>query len=151
MTTRSILMQHVEAVFQAHWQYVFGAKGKILSKSDIRELQRQYGKNNVWDSDVNKAGQICCDCSGLISNITGIVRNTDGYYNSALEKKSINERTKDMRGWGVWRKGHIGVYDGGDGYYAMDGSKYNAVHKLLKDAPHPFTHIIKLCDIDYEH
>ena len=144
-------MQHVEAVFQAQWQYVYGAKGKILSKDDIIALQRRWGKNNVLDSDLKKANQICCDCSGLISNITGIERNANGYFDSALERKDISERTGDMRGWGVWRNGHIGVYDGGNGYYAMDGSKYNAVHKLLQNAPKPFTHIIKLCDIDYDH
>ena len=143
-------MEHVEAVFQAGWQYVFGAKGKILNKNDIKALQKRWGKNNVWDSDVNKAGQICCDCSGLISNITRIERNSQGYFDSSTERLNINERTRDMRGWGVWRPGHIGVYDGGDGYYAMDGSRDNAVHKLLKDASKPFTHIIKLCDIDYE-
>lgn len=49
-------MQHVETVFQARWQYVFGEKGKILSQNDIKALQNQYGKNNVWDSDINKAG-----------------------------------------------------------------------------------------------
>ena len=49
-------MQHVEAVFQARWQYVFGEKGKILSQNNIKALQNQYGKNNVWDSDINKAG-----------------------------------------------------------------------------------------------
>ena len=66
-----------------------------------------------------------------------------------LKKKKISERTSDMKGWGVWRKGHIGVYDGNDKYYAMDGSEHNAVHKSLQNAPKPFTHIIKLCDIDY--
>ena len=146
-TPLSDLMQHCEAVVQAKWQYVYGAKGKQLNKNDILNLQKRYGKKNVWNSDLNKAGQICCDCSGLISSITGTERNTDGYYNSALEKKPISERKNDMRGWGVWRNGHIGIYDGNDGYYAMDGSNANAVHNNLSQ--NSFTHIIKLCDIDY--
>ena len=45
-----------------------------------------------------------------------------------------------MRGWGVWRKGHIGVYDGNNGYFAMDGSKRNAYHGNLSE--NSFTHII---------
>ena len=46
MTTLSSLMQHCEAVVQAKWQYVFGGKGKILTRDDILNLQKRYGKNN---------------------------------------------------------------------------------------------------------
>lgn len=147
MTTLTDLMDHCEAVVRANWQYVFGAKGTILSRDDIKALQRRYGKGNVWDSDLNKAGQICCDCSGLISNMTRIERNSNGYFSSATEKLPISQRKPYMRGWGVWRKNHIGIYDGNDGYYAMDGSRANAVHRNLRD--NSFTHIIKLCDVDY--
>ena len=149
MATRSNLMQHVENAIQSNWQYVFGAKGRVLSKNEIIALQRKWGKKNVWDSDINKAGKICCDCSGLISSFTGKEKNADTYRTTALEVKPINQRNSNMRGWGVWRSGHIGVYDGANGYYAMDGSKYNAVHKPLDKAPSSFTHIIKLCDINY--
>ena len=147
MTTLTDLMEHCEAVVKAQWQYIYGAKGTILSKEDIIKLQEEYGKDYVWDSDLNKAGQICCDCSGLISSKTKILRNSQGYFNSSLERKSIDERKPSMRGWGVWRKGHIGIYDGENGYYAMDGSKNNAAHSPL--SANNFTHIIKLCDIDY--
>ena len=147
MTTLTDLMEHCEAVVKAQWQYIYGAKGTILSKEDIMKLQEEYGKDYVWDSDLNKAGQICCDCSGLISSKTKILRNSQGYFNSALERKSIDERNPSMKGWGVWRKGHIGIYDGENGYYAMDGSKNNAAHSPL--SANNFTHIIKLCDIDY--
>ena len=54
-----------------------------------------------------------------------------------------------MKGWGVWKKNHIGIYDGNDGYYAMDGSDRNIVHNNLED--NSFTHIIKLCDINYDY
>ena len=137
MTTLTDLMDHCEAVVRANWQYVFGAKGTILSRDDIKALQRRYGKGNVWDSDLNKAGQICCDCSGLISNMTRIERNSNGYFSSATEKLPISQRKPYMRGWGVWRKNHIGIYDGNDGYYAMDGSRANAVHRNLRDNSHP--------------
>ena len=147
MKTLTDLMNHCEKVVKANWQYVFGAKGTELSREQILDLQKQYGKDLVWDSDVNKAGKICCDCSGLISSLTNILRNSYGYYDTALEIKDISERQNNMKGWGVWRKGHIGIYDGNDGYYAMDGSKANAVHKNLN--ANNFTHIIKLCDIDY--
>ena len=145
----SALINHCEKALKEEWQYVFGAKGKVLTTKEIEEKQKQWGKNRVYDSDVkNKGGKICCDCSGLISSLTGKERNTQGYYDTAIEKKDINERKPSMKGWGVWKKGHIGVYDGNDGYYAMDSSARNMVHNNLNQ--NSFTHIIKLCDIKYD-
>ena len=141
------LIDHCEKALKENWQYVYGAKGQVLNEQQIRNLQKIYGKKNVYDSDLNKAGKICCDCSGLISSLTGKERNSGGYKDSATESKLIAERTKDMKGWGVWKNGHIGVYDGNDGYYAMDGSNRNMVHNNLNK--NSFTHIIKLRDIDY--
>ena len=141
------LMKHVGDTIKCDWKYVYGAKGKILSREQIRDLQNKYGKSNVWDSDLDKAGKICSDCSGLISSLTRKHRSSQEYFNTALERYDIDERTPSMRGWGVWRKGHIGIYDGNDGYYAMDGSKRNAYHGNLSE--NSFTHIIKLCDINY--
>ena len=145
----SDLIEHFEKALKENWQYVFGAKGTVLTKEEIKQKQNRWGKNNVYESDIeNKGGKICCDCSGLISSLTGKERNSQGYYDTAIEKKSINERTPSMKGWGVWKKGHIGVYDGNDGYYAMDNSDKNMVHNNLNQ--NSFTHIIKLCDIKYD-
>ena len=148
MKNKSQLIQHCEKALQEKWQYVFGAKGSVLSKEQIKEKQERWGKNCVYDEDFSKAGKICCDCSGLISSLTGIERNSQGYLDTAIEKKDINERNASMIGWGVWKKGHIGIYDGNDGYYALDNSKCNLVHKNLSQ--NNFTHIIKLCDINYD-
>ena len=148
MTTLTNLMKHCEDVVSSNWQYVYGAKGDKLTKEQIKALQDEYGSELVKDSDFDKAGKICCDCSGLISSITKIIKNSYHYFETAVEKKDINERTSNMIGWGVWKKGHIGIYDGNDGYYAMDGSLRNAVHNPL--SMNSFTHIIKLCDVDYD-
>ena len=147
MKSKSELIQHCEKALQENWQYVFGAKGSVLTRQQIQDKQNRWGKKCVYDSDLNKAGKICCDCSGLISSLTGIERNSQGYFDSAIEKKGINERNASMIGWGLWKKGHIGVYDGNDGYYAMDNSDRNMVHNNLNQ--NSFTHIIKLCDINY--
>ena len=141
------LIKNCEKAIKEGWKYVFGAKGQVCTREDIEKFQQHWGKNNVWDSDFEKAGQICCDCSGLISSYTGIIRNSTNYKESATQIEKIEDRKPEMRGWGVWMKGHIGVYDGNDGYYAMDGSDANAVHKKLDGRG--FTHIIKLCDITY--
>ena len=52
-----------------------------------------------------------------------------------------------MVGWGVWKQGHIGVFDGNNGYYAMDSSERNMVYNPLHQ--NSFTHVIKLRDINY--
>ena len=147
MTSRDSLIEHCEKALKNNWQYVFGAKGQVLSKDQIVKLQERWGKDNVYDSDFEKAGNTCCDCSGLISSLTGVERNSYGYKDSAIEVKKIEEKNEDMKGWGVWKTGHIGVYDGNDGYYAMDNSDRNMVHNNLD--MNSFTHIIKLCDINY--
>ena len=149
MYSSSQLIDQCEKALKENWQYVYGAKGRVYSKEEIKQLQERWGPNNVYDNDIEtKGGKICCDCSGLISSLTGKIRNSQGYFDTAIEKKDISERNPSMKGWGVWHKGHIGVYDGNGGYYAMNNSKDNVVHKEIK--PNTFTHIIKLCDINYD-
>lgn len=136
-----------EQAVKEKWQYVYGAKKQRLTKAQIDNLRKIYGSNAVWYSDSAKAGKICCDCSGLISAATGIIRGSAQFYSTAVERVPISKRTRAMRGWAVWMKGHIGVYDGDGGYYAMDGSARNAVHYPL--SKNNFTHLLKLCDVDY--
>ena len=141
------LIAHCEKAIKEKWQYVYGTKGKKTTLAQIQALRKTYGSGCVWPSDDKKAGKICCDCSGLISSYTGIVRGSSQYKSTALVVKPISKRTSAMRGWAVWMSGHIGIYDGNNGYYAMDGSARNMVHYPL--SRNNFTHIIQLCDIDY--
>lgn len=141
------LIAHCEKALKEGWKYVYGAKGTKLNKTQINSLRKIYGPGCVWWSDSNKAGYICCDCSGLISSYTGKLRGSAQYKATATVVKPISQRTPEMKGWAVWMSGHIGIYDGNNGYYAMDGSARNMVHYPL--SKNNFTHIIKLCDIDY--
>ena len=52
------LINHCENVVKQNWKYVFGAKGKILDKNEIIKLQERWGKDLVYDSDLDKAGNI---------------------------------------------------------------------------------------------
>lgn len=140
------LIAHCEKALKEKWKYVYGMKGKKMTKAQYNTLKKTYG-NVVWNSDVNKVGHICCDCSGLISSYTGVLRGSAQYKATAVKVYPISKRTKDMKGYAVWMNGHIGIYDGNNGYYAMDGSARNMVHYPL--SKNNFTHIIKLCDIDY--
>ena len=150
MKTVDDLITHCENVIKCDWQYVYGAKGQELSRNQIKNLQKKWGKDNVPDSDLEKEGRICCDCSGLISSLVGgqNTKNTSWFRNNAIESKPISERNSDMKGQAVYKPGHIGVYDGNDGYYAMDGSKRNMVHYNLSE--NSFEEIIKLSDIKYD-
>ena len=145
------LLDHCKKALKDNVQYVYGAKMQVLSYNQIKNLQNTYGKNMVWDSDLNKAGKICCDCSGLISSYTGIIRSSSGYADTASAEVSISElkaHWKKYVGWALWLKGHIGIVSDTEGYYyAMDGSGRNMVHYPLDR--NNWVKVIKLCDIDY--
>ena len=100
MKTVDDLITHCENVIKCDWQYVYGAKGQKLSRNQIKDLQNKWGKDNVPDSDFQKEGRICCDCSGLISSLVGgqNTKNTSWFRNNAIESKPISERNSDMKG-----------------------------------------------------
>lgn len=151
MKRKDELIAHCKTALKNKVQYVYGAKMQVLSLAQIKSLQSIYGKSYVWDSDLKKAGKLCCDCSGLISSLTGIVRNSSMYKATAISAVSIAEFKKDPSkyvGWGLWMQGHIGVASDTLGYYyAMDGSARNMSHLPL--SKQNWSMAIKLCDIDY--
>ena len=146
------LLEHCRQALKNSVQYVYGAKMEVLTYSQIKKLQDTYGKTCVWDADLKKAGKTCCDCSGLISSYTGIIRSSSAYANTATATASIADLKADWQkyiGWGIWLPGHIGVVSDVEGYYyAMDGSARNMVHYPI--SRNNWTKVIKLCDIEYE-
>ena len=138
--------------------YVYGAKqnkahSKITTRQDIINLQNTYGKGYIWDSDINKAGGTCCDCSGFVD-----YQFQRGYSSSMLNqkaddvvcirKKNGNLNSKVLKniplGAVLWQSGHVGVfigYNGSTAYYiAQDGSKNNCRIAKVKDSG--FTHAL---------
>lgn len=126
--------------------YVYGMKGEVMTLAKYNQLKSMYG-DLVWNSDKNKVGKVCCDCSGLISWATGIIRNSQGYHDTALEVQPISTISKAPIGAAVWQKGHIGIYIGNGEYIAEDGSAYGCRKNKLSKAS--FTHWLRLKDIDY--
>ena len=124
---------------------------EVLTLAQIQALKKRFG-SAVWASDLQKAGCLCCDCSGLISSYTGIERSSSNYKDTALQTASIAQLKADWGkyvGWGIWLNGHIGVVSDVPGYYyAMDGSGRNMVHNPL--SMQPWICVIKLKDIEYE-
>lgn len=126
--------------------YVYGMKGDVLTKETYDRLKILFGPL-VWDSDVNKIGQVCVDCSGLISWGTGIQRNSQGYHDTAETVFPISTVNQAPIGAAVWKKGHIGIYIGNSRYIAADGSAYGV--RMGTVAGSSFTHWFRLKDIDY--
>ena len=65
MKNKSQLIQHCEKALQEKWQYVFGAKGSVLSKEQIKEKQEKWGKSCVYDEDFSKAEKYVVIVVGL--------------------------------------------------------------------------------------
>lgn len=126
--------------------YVYGAKGTVMTQADYDRLKNAYG-DMVWNSDRNKIGQVCVDCSGLISWATGIIRNSQGYHDTAVSVHPISTVSQAPIGVAVWQKGHIGIYTGNGTYIAADGSAYGVRRNSLSKAS--FTHWLILKDITY--
>ena len=85
--------------------YVYGMKGKVLTQKTYDRLRILFGPL-VWESDAAKIGQVCVDCSGLISWGTGILRNSQGYHDTADAVFPIATIGQAPIGAAVWRKGH---------------------------------------------
>lgn len=122
--------------------YVYGMKGAVLTMEKYQWLKATYGTNAVWESDINKVGEVCCDCSGLISWATGVMEGSTQMYNNALRRVPITDYALIPFGALVWQKGHVGIYIGNGMYCAEDGSKYGCRTNHMSKAK--FTHWLQV-------
>ena len=127
--------------------YVYGMKGDVLTAKKYDQLKILFGPL-VWESDRKKIGQVCVDCSGLISWGTGIYRNSQGYHDTAEKVFPISTVNQAPAGAAVWCTGPIGIYLGRGEYIAADGSRYGVRIASVKNSP--FTHWFLLKDIEYK-
>ena len=132
--------------------YVYGMKGSVMTAANYAYLKRTYGKL-VWNSDEDKIGKVCVDCSGLISWACGVKLGSGQWMYRANVKQPISSIKDAPVGALVWMQGHIGVYTGlknGVPYYiAADGSAYGVREVPL--SKNRFTHWLLVSDIfDYE-
>jgi len=123
--------------------YVYGMRGKEMSEDDYQRLKKKFG-DLVWDSDQDKVGQVCCDCSGLLEWAGSVSMSSSGWYDAADVREPIS-KAKDMPvGTLLWHKGHIGLISKVDGdnvfYIACDGSAYGCREANIKQAN--FTHCL---------
>lgn len=133
--------------------YVYGMKGKVLTEANYQYLHRLYGPRYVPYTDHKKVGQICVDCSGLISWACNKALNSAGWKSAADEIHPIGSLGDAPIGALVWMPGHIGVYTGKkDGvchYIAADGSAYGVREVPINQ--NRFSHWLLVRDVfDYE-
>lgn len=128
--------------------YVYGMKGAVMTQANYNYLKGKWGKM-VWASDAKKVGQICVDCSGLISWACGVVMGSAQWFERANVKRPIASIKDAPLGALVWQKGHIGIYSGTKNgvpmYIAADGSAYG-----VREAPvsrSAFTHWLLVEDV----
>ena len=126
--------------------YVYGMKGEVLTSAKYEQLKKQYGEL-VWNSDRNKIGKVCVDCSGLISWYTGVMRGSSQHKAAATSVYPISTIANAPVGALVWQQGHIGIYVGNGEYVAADGSAYGVRRNKLSKAK--FTHWFLCTDIAY--
>lgn len=131
--------------------YVYGVKGEVVSADLFDRLRKLYPKYVPY-SDRKKVGQVCVDCSGLITWACGRPLNSAGWKAAADEVHSIATLGDAPVGALVWMKGHIGIYSGKkDGvchYIAADGSKYGV--REVPISKNNFTHWLLVRDVfDY--
>lgn len=123
--------------------YVYGMRGKKMSEDDYKRLKKQYG-DLVWDSDHDKVGKVCCDCSGLMEWAGSVSMSSSGWYDAANIREPISKAKEMPVGTLLWHKGHIGVLskiEGDDVFYiACDGSAYGCREANIKQAK--FTHCL---------
>lgn len=130
--------------------YVFGSKGEIMTEQRIAQLTKENPKMftaSYIAKSRNFIGRACTDCSGLISWYTGVLRGSANFCDTAAERYPVSQLNESMRGWALWKPGHIGVYIGNGKCVEAKGINYGTVESKVSSTP--WQKVIKLKDIDY--
>jgi len=129
--------------------YVYGAKGEVLAQARYDWLKRTY-PSYVPDSDRNKIGKWCVDCSGLISWFTGRVLGSAQLYAQAIKRGTIATIKNAPVGAILWKSGHVGVYIGNGMCIEAKGSAYGTVKTPVSGTgANKWTHWLLMDYIDY--
>lgn len=158
------LVQWAIGAEKAHWGYVYGTYGTVLSKKIFEEKLAQY-PNEVgsYEDFIQETwlGGRTADCVGLIKGYSWydpvgktIMIGTNGMpdisadamFENTAEKGSI-DTIPELPGLAVWQPGHIGVYIGNGEVIEAMGTKYGVVRTQLTDGR--WTHWLKIPYISY--
>lgn len=107
------------AIGKINTPYVYGAKIQEgpLTQNKVDTMHKLY-PTIVNDAYLRKIaakkliGQVCVDCSGLISGYTGKIIGSSQMYSSAKKKMDFKNFNSFAKGVVLWRSGHVGIYAG---------------------------------------
>ena len=132
--------------------YCYGMKGTVLTEEKYNQLKKSY-PNMVLDSDKEKIGKVCVDCSGLISWYTNTGDNSSSLYAKSSRKFPIKDINYAPEGAILYTKGHVAVYIGKEGsdHYCVEAmdSKHGVVKS--KVTSNRFSEYILPDYIDYSY
>jgi len=147
MTTAKDLVAFCESKLGT--AYVYGMKGTVMTEADYDSLKKLY-PTYVPDSDRAKIGQVCVDCSGLISWCTGIVYSSTDLYNHAVSRNPISSVNTAPVGAILWKQGHCGVYIGDNQCIEAKGSEFGTIKTpVTGTGANTWTNWMTMSYIDY--
>lgn len=142
------LVQWAIAAYNAHWGYVMGTFGHVLTKDLLAaKLQQLPDAIGPYEDYIraNYLGVRTADCIGLIKGYswydpeTGVITygsngmpdvSADQIYNVAMEKGSISTMP-EIPGLIVHATGHVGIYIGNGYVIEAKGTRYGVVKTAL--------------------
>jgi hypothetical protein len=131
--------------------YVYGAKGAHgpLTQPRLMSLARSYPDTftNIYITKASRyLGQVCTDCSGLLSWYTGVEIGSYQMYSRATKRCLIADIDKAPTGAALWKQGHVGGIINKKGYCVeAKGIDYGTVETEITKTK--FTHWLLFEDI----
>ena len=158
--TAAQLVKSFQRYCNEKWGYVWGLNGELYTQAmadKFKKAKRSTNKSRHWSTywteDCKKwIGRMAADCSG---GIVSAIREVNPKYGDRSANTFKGQFTKtgpiktipEVPGLGLWRDGHIGVYEGNGYALEFRGTDYGCVRTKLSQRD--FTHWGYLADVDY--
>lgn len=87
MINSDAVIRYCEAVYAIRPIYLWGADMQVITKDFLNKLISKFGANHYTDIDLKKhEGMYGADCSGMLTNISGVDMTASGYYSKCSNK-----------------------------------------------------------------
>lgn len=146
MRTNLELVSSAEYLYNSGANYWYGCFGQTATEALYKQKKSQYPSYYKWKLTPAMLGKPATDCVGVFKNNWWTTRNggnikynaaqdlsANGLYNKATKKGAI-KNMPEIKGLGVYKKGHVGVYIGGGVVIEARGHKYGVIKSKLNPA-----------------
>lgn len=148
-------MNKTTAGLLAHMQkligtpYVYSFKAEVVTESLLTARAKMY-PGTMTAAYLTKArkflGQVARDCSGAITEYTGVIRGSENMLSNASMKIPISQLNNDHKGWILWYNGHVAVYEGNGYCIEARGIDYGVCRSPI--AGRKFVYAILIPELD---